>query len=185
MADRTRWCVITGAPCAGKTSVIRALENRGFRVVHEAARAYIDAQLARGGDMAGIRSDTLAFEQAILERKIRIEAALPRDKPIFLDRAVPDSIAYYLAEGLDPAVPRRYSRTRRYRRVFVFDPLPFKTDRIRTETDRRARQLHAFITACYRDLGYDTIRVPVMPVSRRTDFLLARLDGHPRIAPAT
>ena len=31
----TNWHVITGAPCSGKTTVIRELERRGYSVVHE------------------------------------------------------------------------------------------------------------------------------------------------------
>jgi predicted ATPase len=43
---KTNWYVITGAPCSGKTSVIRELEKRGYRVVHEVARAYIEGKRA-------------------------------------------------------------------------------------------------------------------------------------------
>jgi hypothetical protein len=35
--------------------------------------------------------------------KARIENALPLNRTVFLDRAVPDSIAYYRLEGLDPS----------------------------------------------------------------------------------
>ncbi len=55
----TRWHVITGAPCSGKTTVIRDLERRGFRVVHETARAWIEEELQKGRTMAEIRRDPL------------------------------------------------------------------------------------------------------------------------------
>jgi predicted ATPase len=45
---QTRWCVLTGAPCAGKTAVINELERRGHGVVHEVARAHVEAKLAEG-----------------------------------------------------------------------------------------------------------------------------------------
>ena len=44
----TNWYVITGAPSSGKSSVIRELENLGYRVVHEVARAYIEEELKKG-----------------------------------------------------------------------------------------------------------------------------------------
>ena len=42
------WYVITGAPCSGKTSVIREIEKRGYGTVPEAARTYIKQELAQG-----------------------------------------------------------------------------------------------------------------------------------------
>ncbi|MEJ2222165.1 MAG: AAA family ATPase [Desulfobacterales bacterium] len=39
----THWSVITGAPCSGKTAVIHMLEQQGYTVIHEVARAYIDS----------------------------------------------------------------------------------------------------------------------------------------------
>ena len=73
----TGWYVITGAPCAGKTSVVLNLERRGYPVVHETARAYIEERQSAGESLALIRSDELAFEREILRRKIEIEASLP------------------------------------------------------------------------------------------------------------
>ena len=36
--QQTNWHVITGAPCSGKTGVIRELGQLGHLVVHEVAR---------------------------------------------------------------------------------------------------------------------------------------------------
>jgi hypothetical protein len=114
----TRWNVITGAPCSGKTSVIADLARRGWGVVPEAARAHIDAELRKGRPLLAIKSDPRRFESLIFKAKLRIEARLPADEPLFLDRALPDSIAYYLLEGLD-SVPARISvRAPRLRQGF-------------------------------------------------------------------
>ena len=64
----THWQVITGAPCSGKTAVIRELENRGFRVVHEVARSFIEAQLKEGKSLTAVKADRLAFERHILQK---------------------------------------------------------------------------------------------------------------------
>ena len=69
---QTEWHIITGAPCSGKTTVIKDLAQRGIRVIHEAARAYIDRQLGRGLGLDQIKTDMLQFERHILHAKIRI-----------------------------------------------------------------------------------------------------------------
>ena len=174
-AHTTNWHVITGAPCSGKTAVIRQLEQRGYAVVHEVARAYIDAELAQGKTLEQIKADEWAFERHILEAKIKLEAGLARDDLIFLDRAVPDSIAYYTLCGLDPAEPRQKSRAVRYRKIFLFERLSFLTDPVRSEDERTADHLGFLIEESYQSLGYTLIHVPLASVTERTEFVLARL----------
>ena len=174
-AQTTNWCVITGAPCSGKTAVIQQLEQRGYAVVHEVARAYIDAELAQDKTLKQIKADEWAFERHILMAKVKLEAALARDDIIFLDRAVPDSIAYYKLCGLDPAEPRQMSRSVRYRKIFLFDRLTFLTDPVRFEDEKTADRLGRLIEESYLSLGYTLIHVPLASVADRTEFVLAHL----------
>lgn len=169
----TRWYVVTGAPCAGKTSVIRELDRRGYPVVAETARAYIEERRAAGETLEAIRADELAFETEIMRRKIRLEAALDPDRVAFLDRAVPDSIAYFIAAGLDAAPCAGPSRRVRYAGVFLLERLALEKDPVRIEDDRDAARLEALLDEAYRRLGYTPVRVPVRPVQRRTDRILA------------
>ena len=169
---QTRWYVITGAPCAGKTSVIRELERRGYPVVEETARAYIEERLAAGETLAAIRADELAFESEILRRKVHLEAALSPGRPTFLDRAVPDSTAYFMAAGLDTAPCERPSRRVRYAGVFLLERLRLDADPVRIEDDRAAARLEGLIAEVYRRLGYTPIRVPRWPVPQRVDHIL-------------
>lgn len=169
---QTNWHVITGAPCSGKTSVIKEIERRGIRVIHEVARGYIDRQLGKGLRLEQIKADVLQFERHILQEKIRIEDALTETEPVFFDRGVPDSIAYYHLEGLDPAEPLAYSRRTRYRRVFFFERFDFSQDEVRSEDELLAAKLNGLLLEAYAQIGYDIIRVPVMPVADRTDLVL-------------
>ncbi len=171
----TRWQVITGAPCSGKSTLIQALAKRGHRVVPETARAYIDLSLAQGLTLSQIKADPLKFERKILLEKVALETALPRDQLIFMDRAVPDSVAYYRFEGLDPAEPLRYSRTVRYETIFLLDRLAFEQDAVRTEDADSAARLEFMLAECYGLLGYTVVRVPVMGIDERTGFILRHL----------
>ena len=173
---QTNWHVITGAPCSGKTSVIREIEQRGTRVIHEFARSYIDEQLGKGLHLDQIKADVLRFERHILHAKIRIEEALTETEPVFLDRGVPDSIAYYRLEGLDPAEPLALSHKARYRQVFFFERFKFLKDDVRSEDDMMAAKLNDLLLEAYAQIGYDIIRVPVMPVAERMDLVLRALN---------
>ena len=171
----TNWYVITGAPSSGKTTVIDRLARLGHRVKPEVARAYIDQRLAAGETLVAIKADPLAFERHILLTKVDIEKRLPPSQPIFLDRAVPDSIAYFRLEDLSPEEPLALSRRVRYKRIFLFEHLPFEKDHVRWEDRDQALRLEAMLAQAYADLGYDVIRIPVMPVARRTDAVLQHL----------
>ena len=172
---RTNWCVITGAPCSGKTSVVNELEQRGYKVVHEAARAYIDAQLAAGKRLEQIKADERAFENHILNTKLAIESALPPNETIFFDRGMPDSIAYFKLAGLNPAKPIEKSSLFRYRRIFFFERLEFLEDRVRSEDEQTAEKLDALILESYRMFDYEVVHVPILSIKSRVEFILKLL----------
>lgn len=171
---RTRWRVITGAPCSGKTAVIEELARRGHPVVPETARAYIDRELARGRCLEEIKADPSAFEGHIFRTKLALEGRLPAEEPFFLDRGLPDSIAYFTLEGLDPEEPRARCRQVRYHRVFLFERIEFLKDPVRSEDSETAARIERLIEEAYAGLGYPLVRVPVMAIAERAAYVLAR-----------
>ncbi len=173
--QQTNWYVITGAPCSGKTAVIRELEKLGYPVVHEVARAYIDEKLQNGETIPRIKGDILSFERHILYKKIEIERSLSKDETIFLDRAIPDSIGYYNLEGLDPADPFQKSTFWRYKKIFFFERIPFEQDPVRSEDDEIASRLDGLLKESYRMLDYEIIVVPLETVNARVNFILNHL----------
>jgi predicted ATPase len=173
--NKTNWVAITGAPSSGKTSVINVLAARGFHVQPETARAVIERRLAGGETLERIRADNTTLQYQIMHDKIALEAGLDPGARVFLDRGMPDSISYFRLFGIDVADPVAESRRNRYAAVFLFDPLPMVHDAVRSEDPAVAIRLDRDIEADYRMLGYDVVRVPVMPVEARADFIIARL----------
>ena len=106
--------------------------------------------------------------------ELRFQDLLPETETIFFDRGIPDSIAYYRLEGLDPAEPLRYSRRTRYRRVFFFEQLEFLKDAVRSENKKIAAKLNVLLREAYLQIGYEIEIVPVMPVKDRTDLVLEK-----------
>ena len=123
--------------------------------------------------MADIRADGgKALQQTILDLKSAREAELDPAEVVFLDRGLPDSLAYFRLAGLDVAAAMQASRQNRYDAVFLFDRLPIVQDGVRVEDEAMAAHIDEMLMQDYRALGYDPVRVPVMPVEKRADFIL-------------
>ena len=68
---QTKWCVITGASCSGKTTLIKMLAGNGFRTVPEAGRKYFERELAKGRVIEEIRADPAAYLESWIYRDYR------------------------------------------------------------------------------------------------------------------
>ena len=178
---KTNWCVFTGAPSSGKTSVLEELAHRGYAVQVEVARELIEMALREGKSLWEIRDKAHVqdLQRRIVALKLARERGLHPETLIFSDRGTPDSIAYYRAAGLDPQPAIEASRIFEYRAVFLFARLPLVKDDVRTEDDAQAVALEQAIINDYQSLGYSLTPVPVMPIAARTDFILQQL-GNPR-----
>ncbi len=173
--ETSPWYVLTGGPCAGKTTLIGELEKRGYNVLPEAARIVIEELLATGRTLEDIRTDKSWFPQ-IVERKWAMERAVPPEELFFFDRGVPDSIAYYKLFGtpIDDFLAQR-AKESKYRKVFLLDLIGFEPDAVRAETPEQAAEVQALLEETYRNLGHEIVKVPVMPLSERADFIIERL----------
>ena len=118
----TNWCVITGGPATGKTTVINLLSERGFKTTIEHARHYIDTLKDEGNTVEEIRANKRKFQLGILDMQINQEAELNAADLVFLDRAIPDAMAYYQFLNLEydkkllDAVEKAS-----YKKIFILD----------------------------------------------------------------
>jgi len=174
--SETNWYVITGAPSSGKTTLVEALEKKGYLVIHEVARAYIEMEMEHGRTLGQIRADKKSFENWILNRKLAIEETLPAGEIIIFDRAIPDSIAYFEEAGLDPQEAIDKSPRNRYKMVFLLDLLPYQADHARIEDSQIAKRLDQGIERSYKMLGYTVMRIGVMSVAERLELVTAYMN---------
>jgi predicted ATPase len=176
-AEETNWFVITGGPSAGKTTTISLLKSRGYATAPEMSRTIIEEEMARGRELADIRADGDAFQMQILHRQQQLEASLNPDDVVFLDRGLPDGLAYERFLGLTPNPELvAASTTARYRKVFVLDLLPIHDDGGRIENEHEQREIQKQLLATYRELGFDVVTVPVMTLDERAQYILDRLS---------
>jgi predicted ATPase len=169
--------VITGGPSSGKTTTVDILRGRGYATTIEHARHYIDTQRVTGRTIEEIRSNQLVFQRGILDMQIEEERGLDPKALVFLDRALPDALAYYRFLGLETGADYlALIRPGVYRAVFVLDLLPLAADYARVE-DRAAQvEIHRLLTEVYTELGYRPRAVPPLPPEDRVDYILAALD---------
>lgn len=176
MSATANWYVITGGPSSGKTTTVNLLQARGYATTIEHARHYIDTRRVTGRTVEEIRRNQREFQRSVIDMQIEQEASLDRNARTFLDRALPDALAYYRLLKIEPdpdylALLHRVT----YGRIFVLDLLPLAPDYARNEDREAQAAIHALLLAVYRELGYEPLSVPVLSAEARVDFILAHL----------
>ena len=173
---QTSWHVLTGAACTGKTTLINMLADKGFQIVPESARIYFEQEMAKGYSLEELRADGPALQRGIAALQLEFEHGVRAGNVVFLDRAIPDSLAFYRIHGMDPneILPECFHH--RYASVFILDRLPLHRDQTLGPEDNAASDfLDEWLERDYRALGYRVVRVPVMPPEERLEFVMEHL----------
>jgi predicted ATPase len=173
---QTNWHVITGASCSGKTTLIDQLADKGIRTVPEVGRQYFERELAKGRTIEKIREDRDTFQRGILNMQLGIEGGLRATEVIFLDRALPDVLAFCRVYGLNPNEFLPACFQHRYASVFLLNRFPYRRDGVRAADDATANFLDEWLARDYSALGYSVVRVPVLSPEERLAFVLETLS---------
>ena len=174
LATPAPWVVLTGAPSAGKSTVIRLLERWGFTVRHETAEALRLALLQEQPmNTAPWREAPAEFTKQVLRAKVGFENSAPRDELIFWDRALPDTLPFCERNSVELSAVSKMKMAGRYRSVLLFDPLEFEPSNFRDPDDvHRQNELGEAFARSYDQLGYSLLRVPRMSVEDRARYVL-------------
>ena len=172
---QTNWHVITGAPSCGKTTLINLLADKGFQTVPESARQFMEREIARGRTINEIHANGAALQRDIEDMQLGVERRLRASDVIFLDGAVPGSLAWYRVFGLNPndVLPGCFHH--RYASIFILDRLPLQQDGLRFDDHAYNNFLDEWHTRDYLALGYNIVRVPVLAPEERLAFVLEEL----------
>ena len=168
-----RFFVITGGPGSGKSSVLAALN--GFHRMPESGRAVIQDEVAAGGT-ALPWIDPMAFAKKMLARDLDAWNAAQRlEGPVIFDRGIPDVAGYLrLCAMAVPAPVVRAMVERRYNaKVFIAPPWReiFTQDAERKQSFAEAQATHDAMREIYAQLGYELIKLPLVPVPERAAFI--------------
>jgi predicted ATPase len=173
--------VITGGPGTGKSAVINNLESKGHYCFHEISRQITLEAQEKGIDQLFL-NDPLLFSEKLLEARIRQfqDANEPLGKLVFLDRGIPDVIAYlnYFG-GIYPSKFGEACNDHKYNRIFLMPPWDeiYETDNERYESFEQAQNIYAYLKKAYITHGYNPIEVPKQSIESRCEFILNNLDA--------
>lgn len=175
--------IITGAPGAGKTAIIRQLELDGFSVVEEAATDIIAAAHDQG-TIEPWKHPSFIDAIARLQRDRQMRAARQADEIQFHDRCVvcTAALAVHLGYPFSPLLATELKRIQEdaifERRVFFIRNLgfiiPTEARRISFEDTLRFEKTHE---ETYRNFGFELVFVDAGSLAQRVGVIKAALNG--------
>jgi predicted ATPase len=173
--------VITGAPGAGKTAIIRQLELDGFSVVEEAATDVIAAAQTQGTAKPWTHPSFIDVV-ANLQRDRQIRASYQPDEVQFYDRCTvcTAALAVYLGHPFSPFLASELERIKEeaiyQNRVFFVRNLGFITPtearRISFEETVHFEKIHE---ETYRDFGFELVSVGPASLVERVNTIKAAI----------
>jgi predicted ATPase len=169
--------VITGAPGAGKTTILAALRNRGYAVVDEAATDIIAREHALGREEpwqeAGFLDAITNLQRERQEKPVRSATTVQ-----VFDRSPICTVALARYGG-QPVTPALASEVDRVLSEAVYQPRVLFVRLLGFITPTTARRItfaqsvdfERIHERAYRDHGFDLIEVPAGPPEQRVELV--------------
>lgn len=182
-SEEIKGYILTGAPRSGKTTMIKAIEQRGYRTFAEPI-----ARIARELDIkSDIRKANLREKENFLAQCYQAfvsdyTAAVQEIRTGFFDRGLPDIqvLAEMLGVLLTPEMVEGILNRHYSQKVFLFEPISEQV--ILTESSSRPRftnsekkRIESILRITYQEMGYQIIEVPFGSVKERVEFVLGHL----------
>ncbi len=172
--------VIIGGPGTGKTSIIEKLIANGHCCYPEISRQ-VTLEAQKQGIEQLFLKNPLLFSELLLEgRKKQFESACNEPhEVVFLDRGIPDVLAYmhYIGDSY-PSFFDTACREHIYTRIFILPPWEeiYVSDKERYENFEQAKLIYNHLTETYQNYGYELIEVPKDSVDNRILFILDKIS---------
>ncbi len=168
--------VITGGPGTGKTSIINELKARNHVCLDEISRE-VTLKAREDGIEQLFLTQPLLFSELLLKGREKQfqEAANAHTEIVFLDRGLPDVLAYM--DYIGDSYPNSFvdsCKTNQYDMVFILEPWQeiFTSDSERYENFDQAVKIHHHLLNTYERFSYKLWDVPFAKVEERADFIL-------------
>lgn len=173
--------VIIGGPGTGKSTIINQLTSLGHCCYPEISRQ-VTAEAQKSGIDQLFLEDPLLFSQKLLEgRMLQYHSAKAApDDLVFIDRGVPDVVAYLNYIGDDyPSHFEEACVACKYSQIFMLPPWEeiYESDEERYENYEQAQQIHLHLKETYQKYGYHIIEVPKDTVANRILFILDHISN--------
>jgi len=173
----TKKIVITGGPGTGKSSIINALTAKGFTCFEEISRQVILDARKDGIDQLFLEKPLLFSELLLKGREQQFkDAASSNNEFVFLDRGVPDTVAYMDFVGQDyPETFIDSCKNYTYDYAFILAPWQeiYSQDSERYETFEQAKEIHEALLKTYSAFDYKLRDVPFGSIEERTNHIIS------------
>lgn len=170
--------VITGGPGSGKTTLINALKQKQLTCFDEVSREITENARHLGIDQLFLEQPLLFSELLLEARKKQFEKASKMNDLVFLDRGLPDILAYMHFIG--DAYPTAFKTTcenYKYDKVFILTPWReiYVQDEHRYENFEQAELIFKYLIETYKAYNYNIVEVPKGTIEERIAFIFKHL----------
>ena len=179
MHPRASRIVFTGGPGVGKTTLLLALQARGYPIVGDSARTIIQDRRKRG---LSPRPKAHEFAQEVLRIDVENYACHAATSGlVFFDRSVLDALA--MLNHVTPIGERELSAwLSQYQynsKVFVLPPWEaiYTNDTERDHRFEHVEAVHTSVQEWYRRCDYEILEIPRVSVSERCAHVLQVLES--------
>lgn len=172
--------VIIGGPGTGKSTIIDGLIRKGFCCYPEISRQ-VTLEAKKQGIEQLFLEKPLLFSELLLEGRIKqFNSALEEDqKIVFIDRGIPDVLAYmhYIGDSY-PIHFDLACRENLYTKIFILPPWEeiYVSDEERYENFEQAKLIQNHLIETYQNYGYTPIEVPKDTLDNRILFILDEIS---------
>jgi predicted ATPase len=171
--------VIIGGPGTGKTTIIDGLLELGYCCYPEISRE-VTMEAKKQGIEQLFLENPLLFSELLLEgrKKQFLNAQNEPHEIVFLDRGIPDVLAYmhYIGDSY-PSFFDAVCRENTYTKIFILPPWEeiYVSDDARYENYEQAKLIYNHLTETYQNYGYQLIEVPKDTLDNRILFILGQI----------
>ena len=177
--NASRFVVLSGCSGGGKSTLLSALERRGFTVFEEPGRQIVKEQELIAGDALPWTNPMQFVELCVSRAMHQMASAARLGERVYFDRGIVDAVSFleHLKLPLPTHLKNAVDRLRYHRAVFVVPPWPeiFTTDAERRHGFEEALAHYGTLLRTYTGLGYEVIELPKIDVETRADFILDQL----------
>jgi predicted ATPase len=175
--------ILTGGPCAGKSSTLLELESLGEEIVHEAATDVCLRLIAKGINEPYKK---LGFNEEILKLQQHRQRCASRNqsKRVIFDRSPVDVGVYYdrfnlsRTPELELALKEIHQNNFYEKTVFLLEQLnKFEATDVRSETAEEALEIERMLENEYIRHGFNVVRIPQNTVEKRAEQILNYING--------